>query len=93
MEEALSGQTEVTDEEVTRQKLRNTTPNTFTQTAETCLNSEMYSIMEQSPCEETGQKLAGFLTNLIPNGHPPEYTDAPPEYSGPPRIYDPQIIM
>ena len=93
MEEPLSDQTGVTDKEATGQMLQDTTQNNLTDTAENCTNSEMYSTAEQSPCEETEQKVAESPTNFIPNGHPPMYTDAPPAYPGPPRIYDTQIIM
>ena len=85
--------TSVTDEEATGQMFQDTTQNNLTDTAENCTNLEMYSTAEQSPCEETGQKVADDQMNFTANGHPPVYTDAPPAYPGPPRIYDPQIIM
>ena len=89
MEESLC----CTDQEATGQLSPCSTQNDLTDTAENCSNLEMYSTAEQSPCEEMGQKVAEDPTNSIPNGHPPVYTDTPPAYPGPPRIYDPQIIM
>ena len=89
MEESLC----CTDEEATGQLFSCSTQNDLTDTAENCSNLEMCSTIEPSPCEESGQKLAEDLTNFIPNAHPPVYADTPPAYPGPPRIYDPQIIM